>query len=199
MIALAIIALGLVGAMVSPRRVACEPAAAARVNVDGSAWRIPTALQPELVRDEHGPKYPQRWDARRGYIYCQDATASPFRQRAFYIHPAALRKLAEQNPPRYSGLADLQLVAVGGPLRRSVLPDGEHNEFYGPYLFRRPTVVWRQDVYVPTLRRRRPLYRLSGWAPGGVAVLLIYSDGDAARSVAAAEALLSDLRDASVP
>ncbi len=130
-----------------------------------------------------------------GPVYCRDARAAPLRQSALRIGERGLRRLAEGNPPRYSGLADLMLLEVGGPARLSALPSAQYGEFYGPRLFGRPTVVRRQEISVPSTRRIARLDRLSGWAPGGVVVYLIYSDHDVAMSIPSVEALLSDLRE----
>lgn len=172
----------------------CGPSATVRVAVDGVTWRIPMAAQPRFEREDHGRTFPMFWRSGR-YIYCQDSGAAPLRQSVLRIGRRGLRRLAEGDPVRYSGLADLELLAVGGPVRLSALPNADRGEFFGPRLFGRPTIVWRQDIHVPSAGKIGHLDRLSGWAPGGVVVNVIYADGDIGASVRSVEILLSDLRE----
>ncbi|KQW72845.1 hypothetical protein ASE17_07690 [Phenylobacterium sp. Root77] len=194
LVSLTMVGLAVAGCLPAPNKQACAPADVVRVVVDGVDWQIPAALQAEFEAEEYGPKLPYRW-VSGNYVYCQEARTEPTRQSTFWIRQRTLRSLAEADPTRYAGLADIDLLSVGGPARRSALPNRERGEFYGPPLFGRPTVVRRQVIDVLPTQKIGHLDRLAGWAPGGVAVELIYSDHDVAASVPSVEALLTDLRE----
>jgi hypothetical protein len=118
---------------------------------------------------------------------------------AIYLERRSLAYFAGRDPRRLGGLGRLEAVQIGGAPRTSPFPE-RSGEAWGPRLFARPTVVGCLDVTTLSGGRIDVQCRLYGWAPGGVSVQLLFYGRDAASSITALEALLTDLRqDAPAP